>query len=43
MQIIIINSFTDQEFLNFGTFSSIRESEVEDLEATEQPLQAEAA
>ena len=30
--------FTDQEFLNFGIFSSFKESAIEDFEATAQPL-----
>lgn len=33
---------TDQEFLNFGTFSSFIMSDIEDLEGTAQPLQMQA-
>lgn len=35
--------WTDQEFLNFGIFSSFKESDIEDFEATAQPLHMEAA
>ncbi len=34
---------TDQEFLNFGIFSSFKESAIEDFEATAQPLHMEVA
>jgi hypothetical protein len=33
----------DQEFLNFGIFSSFQESDIEDFEATAQPLHMEVA
>jgi hypothetical protein len=34
---------TDQEFLNFGIFSSFKEWAIEDFEATAQPLHMEVA
>jgi hypothetical protein len=33
----------DQEFLNFGICSSFQESDIEDFEATAQPLHMEVA
>jgi hypothetical protein len=36
------NILTDQEVLNFGTLSSFKVSDIEDLGATAQPLQMKA-